>query len=81
MLPGPGMSDKNVFVDKGKIALIGDAGYASAFPTGMGSSLAMQGATVLADALAESENHEIAFVLPDTEEKINERNMSDRSEK
>jgi len=46
---------------KGRVALIGDAGYAPAFPTGMGSTLAMQGATVLADALAEFENHEIAF--------------------
>jgi len=46
---------------KGRVALIGDAGYAPAFPTGMGSTLAMQGATVLADALAEFENYEIAF--------------------
>jgi len=89
---------------KGRVALIGDAGYAPAFPTGMGSTLAMQGATVLADALAEFENHEIAFnsynermrpvvedlqatvyegmafVLPETEEKINKRNKMGRSE-
>lgn len=89
---------------KGRVALIGDAGYAPAFPTGMGSTLAMQGATVLADALAEFENHEIAFnsynermqpvvedlqatvyegmafVLPETEEKINKRNKMGRNE-
>ncbi|AMP99359.1 FAD-binding monooxygenase [Pedobacter cryoconitis] len=47
----------------GRVALIGDAGYAPAFPTGMGSTLAMQGATVLADAMAENENHEIAFSI------------------
>jgi 2-polyprenyl-6-methoxyphenol hydroxylase-like FAD-dependent oxidoreductase len=46
---------------KGRIALIGDAGYAPAFPTGMGSTLAIHGATVLADAMAENEDHEIAF--------------------
>ena len=89
---------------KGRVALIGDAGYAPAFPTGMGSTLAMQGATVLADALAEFENYEIAFnsynermrpvvedlqatvyegmafVLPETEEKINKRNKMGRNE-
>lgn len=47
----------------GRVALIGDAGYAPAFPTGMGSTLAIQGATVLADAMAENENHEIAFKI------------------
>lgn len=45
----------------GRVALIGDAGYAPAFPTGMGSTLAMQGATVLADAMAEEENYQVAF--------------------
>ncbi|NHN25269.1 FAD-binding monooxygenase [Flavobacterium jejuense] len=45
----------------GRVALIGDAGYAPAFPTGMGSTLAMQGATTLADALAENEDYKIAF--------------------
>ena len=89
---------------KGRVALIGDAGYAPAFPTGMGSTLAMQGAKVLADALAEFENYEIAFnsynermrpvvedlqatvyegmafVLPETEEKINKRNKMGRNE-
>jgi len=45
----------------GRVALIGDAGYAPAFPTGMGSTLAMHGATVLADAMAENDNYETAF--------------------
>jgi 2-polyprenyl-6-methoxyphenol hydroxylase-like FAD-dependent oxidoreductase len=47
----------------GRVALIGDAGYAPAFPTGMGSTLAMHGATILADALANQENHETAFAI------------------
>ncbi|WP_158500569.1 FAD-dependent monooxygenase [Spirosoma radiotolerans] len=45
----------------GRVALIGDAGYAPAFPTGMGSTLAIQGATVLADAMAENDQYEVAF--------------------
>lgn len=45
----------------GRVALIGDAGYAPAFPTGMGSTLAMQGATVLADAMAEETDYKVAF--------------------
>jgi 2-polyprenyl-6-methoxyphenol hydroxylase-like FAD-dependent oxidoreductase len=36
---------------KGRIALIGDAAHCAGFPTGMGTSLAIQGATVLADEL------------------------------
>ncbi len=36
---------------KGRIALIGDAAHCSGFPTGMGTSLAMQGATILANEL------------------------------
>jgi 2-polyprenyl-6-methoxyphenol hydroxylase-like FAD-dependent oxidoreductase len=47
----------------GRVALIGDAGYAPAFPTGMGSTLAIQGATVLADAMAENEDHNSAFKI------------------
>jgi 2-polyprenyl-6-methoxyphenol hydroxylase-like FAD-dependent oxidoreductase len=47
----------------GRVALIGDAGYAPAFPTGMGSTLAMHGATVLADTMAECNNHETAFAV------------------
>lgn len=82
----------------GRIALIGDAGYAPAFPTGMGSTLAMQGATILADAMVDNEDYQVAFkkyneyfrpivdhmqetvysgmsfLMPETEEAINERN-------
>ena len=47
----------------GRVALIGDAGYAPAFPTGMGSTLAIHGATVLADAMAANTDHEIAFKI------------------
>jgi len=36
---------------KGRVALIGDAAHCSGFPTGMGTSLAMQGATILANEL------------------------------
>ncbi|MEO5911891.1 MAG: FAD-dependent monooxygenase [Pelobium sp.] len=46
---------------KGRVALIGDAGYAPAFPTGMGSTLAMQGALALADAMVENADYKIAF--------------------
>lgn len=45
----------------GRVALVGDAGYAPAFPTGMGTTLAMQGATVLADAMAEEADYKLAF--------------------
>jgi 2-polyprenyl-6-methoxyphenol hydroxylase-like FAD-dependent oxidoreductase len=47
----------------GRVAVIGDAGYAPAFPTGMGSTLAMCGATALADAMNENEDHSFAFQL------------------
>jgi 2-polyprenyl-6-methoxyphenol hydroxylase-like FAD-dependent oxidoreductase len=47
----------------GRVALIGDAGYAPSFPTGMGSTLAIHGATVLADAMAKNDHHEIAFKI------------------
>lgn len=47
----------------GRVALIGDAGYAPAFPTGMGSTLAMQGAITLAEAISKNDNHEIAFQI------------------
>jgi len=46
---------------KGRVALIGDAAYAPAFPTGMGVTLAMLGATTLADALAENADYKTAF--------------------
>jgi 2-polyprenyl-6-methoxyphenol hydroxylase-like FAD-dependent oxidoreductase len=36
---------------KGRIALAGDAAHTTSFPTGMGTSLAMQGATILANEL------------------------------
>ena len=46
---------------KGRIALIGDAAYAPSFFTGMGTSLAMQGATLFAKELYANEDHQIAF--------------------
>ncbi|WP_345952672.1 FAD-dependent monooxygenase [Mucilaginibacter sp. PAMB04168] len=46
---------------KGRVALIGDAAYAPSFFTGMGTSLAMQGATLLAKELHANEDHQIAF--------------------
>jgi 2-polyprenyl-6-methoxyphenol hydroxylase-like FAD-dependent oxidoreductase len=47
---------------KGRIALIGDAAYCSGFPTGMGTSLAMEGATILGDELVASNgNYNLAF--------------------
>lgn len=39
---------------KGRIALVGDAAYTAGFPTGMGTSLAMQGAAILAKNLNSS---------------------------
>jgi len=45
----------------GRVALIGDAAYCSGFPTGMGSSLAIQGAALLADAMVENDDYNIAF--------------------
>ena len=46
---------------KGRIALIGDAAHCAGFPTGMGSSLAMRGATILADTMLENDDYKIAF--------------------
>lgn len=46
---------------KGRVALIGDAGYAPSFFTGMGTSLAMQGAMLLAKEMHENEHYEAAF--------------------
>jgi 2-polyprenyl-6-methoxyphenol hydroxylase-like FAD-dependent oxidoreductase len=47
---------------KGRVALIGDAAHCSGFPTGMGTSLAMQGASLLADELmASNGNYNLAF--------------------
>ena len=39
---------------KGRVALVGDAAHAASFHTGMGTSLAMQGATILAQELHSS---------------------------
>ncbi|MBD1386657.1 FAD-dependent monooxygenase [Mucilaginibacter rigui] len=46
---------------KGRVGLIGDAAYAPSFFTGMGTSLAMQGATLLAKELHTHEDHQKAF--------------------
>ncbi|GAB2687772.1 FAD-dependent monooxygenase [Mucilaginibacter koreensis] len=45
----------------GRVALIGDAAYAPSFFTGMGTSLAMQGATLLAKEMHANHDHRIAF--------------------
>ncbi|MEO6832173.1 MAG: FAD-dependent monooxygenase [Chitinophagaceae bacterium] len=87
---------------KGRVALIGDAAYAPGFATGMGSTLAIQGATLLADEMAKNGDYNNAFrayneilrpiveqlqaiaypnlslMLPETEEKIIERNKAGR---
>jgi 2-polyprenyl-6-methoxyphenol hydroxylase-like FAD-dependent oxidoreductase len=46
----------------GRVALAGDAAYAASFHTGMGSSLAMQGATLLAQELHSNDDYKTAFV-------------------
>ncbi|TDD63565.1 FAD-dependent oxidoreductase [Actinomadura darangshiensis] len=46
---------------KGRVALIGDAAYAPSFLTGQGSSLALAGAYMLANALAANQDHAAAF--------------------
>jgi 2-polyprenyl-6-methoxyphenol hydroxylase-like FAD-dependent oxidoreductase len=46
---------------KGRVGLIGDAAYAPSFFTGMGTSLAIQGAALLAKELHANEDHQIAF--------------------
>ncbi|GGR90121.1 oxidoreductase [Streptomyces aureoverticillatus] len=45
----------------GRVALVGDAAYAPSFLTGQGSSLALVGAYMLADALATHRDHTAAF--------------------
>lgn len=45
----------------GRVALVGDAAYAPSFLTGQGSSLALAGAYLLADALATHRDHTAAF--------------------
>jgi 2-polyprenyl-6-methoxyphenol hydroxylase-like FAD-dependent oxidoreductase len=44
-----------------RIALVGDAAHTTSFPTGMGTSLAMQGAAVVAKALHSNADHKTAF--------------------
>ncbi|MFJ6852718.1 FAD-dependent monooxygenase [Streptomyces sp. NPDC091271] len=46
---------------RGRVALVGDAAYAPSFLTGQGSSLALVGAYMLADALARNQDHTAAF--------------------
>ncbi|MEO7043885.1 MAG: FAD-dependent monooxygenase [Ferruginibacter sp.] len=46
---------------KGRVALVGDAGYAASFHTGMGTSLAMQGASLLAQELYSNDDYKKAF--------------------
>ncbi|NSL86918.1 FAD-binding monooxygenase [Chitinophaga sp. Mgbs1] len=46
---------------QGRVALVGDAAHAASFHTGMGTSLAMQGATVLAKELYSNDHYETAF--------------------
>ncbi|THV39817.1 FAD-dependent monooxygenase [Glycomyces buryatensis] len=45
----------------GRVALVGDAAYAPSFLTGQGSSLALVGAYMLANALAANRDHSAAF--------------------
>ncbi|MBS1633994.1 MAG: FAD-dependent monooxygenase [Bacteroidetes bacterium] len=45
----------------GRVALIGDAAHAASFHTGMGTSLAIQGATILAKELHSNADYKIAF--------------------
>lgn len=49
------------FWSKGRVALVGDAAHTASFPTGMGTSLAMQGATILAKQLHSTEDYQMAF--------------------
>lgn len=49
---------------KGRIALVGDAGYCASPAAGMGGSLAIDGAAALANAFEKCEgNYELAFEL------------------
>lgn len=47
---------------KGRVALLGDAAHTASFSTGMGTSLAMQGATILANKLNANSEHQTAFM-------------------
>lgn len=46
---------------QGRVALVGDAAHAASFHTGMGTSLAMQGAALLAKELRANEDYNTAF--------------------
>ena len=46
---------------KGHVALVGDAAHTAGFPTGMGTSLAIQGAALLAKELNTNEDFNMAF--------------------
>lgn len=46
---------------KGHVALVGDAAHTTGFPTGMGTSLAIQGATLLAKELNTNDDYNTAF--------------------
>ena len=50
---------------RGRVAVLGDAAYAPSFLTGQGSSLALVGAYMLADALATHRDHTAAFAAYD----------------
>ncbi|MCL7378249.1 FAD-dependent monooxygenase [Streptomyces sp. 35G-GA-8] len=47
----------------GRVALVGDAAYAPSFLTGQGTSLALVGAYMLANALATNRDHTAAFAV------------------
>jgi 2-polyprenyl-6-methoxyphenol hydroxylase-like FAD-dependent oxidoreductase len=46
---------------KGRVALVGDAAHTASFPTGMGTSLAMQGAMILVKELHSNDDYKTAF--------------------
>jgi 2-polyprenyl-6-methoxyphenol hydroxylase-like FAD-dependent oxidoreductase len=46
---------------KGRVALVGDAAHTTSFPTGMGTSLAIQGAALLAKELYTNDDYNVAF--------------------
>lgn len=46
---------------RGRVALVGDAAFAPSFFSGQGTSIALVGAYVLANALASHGSHEVAF--------------------
>ncbi|MFD7287040.1 FAD-dependent monooxygenase [Streptomyces sp. NPDC059863] len=48
---------------RGRVALVGDAAYAPSFLTGQGTSLALVGAYMLANALATNRDHTAAFAV------------------